>query len=117
MNKEKMEKVLERAGVKPVAREKLGEYDVLIGDAFSLPPHSAHRRFDIEPDDFPNGMYVTWWIVDRDGGSVKDASLFFCDAYHDPEHSIEGKRQLRIKRAIEEARKMILRRANNATKH
>jgi hypothetical protein len=65
MNKEKLETVFKEANLRPVAREKMGDYDLFIGDGFSNSPHLRYQRFGVEPDEFPAGMFVTFWWLGR----------------------------------------------------
>jgi hypothetical protein len=68
MNKERIETMFRNAGLVPVLRERIGNYDLFIADGFSNPPHFRFQhKFGIEPDQFPAGMHVTfWWIGDDD---------------------------------------------------
>lgn len=116
MNKEKIEKVFREAGVKPVSRERLADYDLYIGDGFSLPPHSSHNKFGVEPTDFPNGMYVTWWWIAKgeDGGDLHP--LFF-DVHHNPEYSWDDKKTLRVNASRADAENFLKTRNKHVTKH
>jgi len=116
MNKDKIEQMTSDAGLKPVSREKLGEYDLYIADGFSLCPHQKHNKFGIQPMDFPNGMYVTMWWVGRgeDGGYMHH---LFMDAYNDSEYSWEDKKIMRINAARYDAGKFIETLKNHVTKH
>jgi hypothetical protein len=116
MNKDKIEEMARNAGLKPVSREKLEDYDLYIADGFSLSPHTAHNKFGIQPLDFPNGMYVTmWWTAKgEDGGYMHH---LFLDAHHDPEYSWEDKKIMRINAARDDAKKFLALRKNHVTKH
>lgn len=66
MEKSGLETAFQNGGLRPVAREKMGNYDLFIGDGFSSPPHFRYQRFGIDPGDFPAGMYVTFWWLGKD---------------------------------------------------
>lgn len=109
MNKEKMEHVFREAGVTPALRQNAGDYDIFVGDGFSLMPHRLYRRFGVEPTEFPKGMYVTWWWVGKDEKLDVGRPLFF-DWAHDAEYSADDKKNMRILKAVDEANKFIIRR-------
>lgn len=111
MNKEKLEKIFRTGGVSPIDRVSLGKQDVFIGDGFSLMPHNAYRKFGVEPDEFPGGMYVTWWWLGKDEKLDVGRPLFF-DAKHNPEYSREDRQQARVNAAVKEAKQFIEMRAN-----
>ena len=113
MNKEKLEDIFRKGGVKPVKREKLGDYDVFIGDGFSLCPHKPYQRFGVEPMEYPRGMYVTWWWLGKDENLDVGQPLFF-DVLHNPEYSGDDKKRARVNRALKEANDFLKRRKKNA---
>lgn len=76
MDKDAIETMFRKAGLSPVSRETIGDYNLFIGDGFSRPPHSYFQRFDIEPDDFPEGMYVTFWWLGADERLLRGSPLF-----------------------------------------
>lgn len=78
MNKNEMEQVFRKMGTEPVLREKLGAYDLFIADGLSRPPHLRfqNKDFNINPDDFPYGMYVTQWWLGKQEEMVIGRPLF-----------------------------------------
>lgn len=116
MNKDKLEEIFRKGGAKPVTREKIGDYDLYIGDGFSMSPHTIYRRFGVDAEDFPRGMYVTWWWLGKDENLDTGQPLFF-DMNHDPDYSWESKKQARVNAAKKTAREFLKLRKKNATKH
>lgn len=102
MNKDKIETMFRRAGLVPEKREKVGDYEVFIGDGFSAPPHHAYTRFGVGPDEFSFGCYVTFWWVAKDEKLDTGHPLFF-DAFHNPEYDTATKKQARINSALKDA--------------
>ena len=111
-----MEEIFRNGGVKPAGREKLGDWDVFIGDGFSLPPHRAYWRFGVEPEEFDHGMYVTWWWLGKDEKLDVGQPIFF-DVLHNPEYSSEDKKQSRINAAVRAAKYFLTRRKVNGKAH
>jgi hypothetical protein len=77
MNKDDIERAFRAGGTAPTLREKMGEYDLFIADGFSRSPHLSFQRFGIEPDEFPSGMYVTFWWLGRGEKLHIGRPLFF----------------------------------------
>lgn len=113
MNKEKLERIFRETGAKPVGRYQAGNYNVFIGDGFSMIPHRPYTKFGIDPMDFPNGMYVTWWWIGKDEKLDIGQPMFF-DAFHDMGYSQNEKQRARVNTALKEARDFLRRRKNNA---
>lgn len=111
MDKDRMEKLFASAGVKPVARHRVRDQDVFIGEGFSLPPHAIYKRFGVEPNEFPFGMYATWWWIGKDEKLDTGQPLFF-DLNHNPEYSWDSKKLARQNTAIREAVGFMKRRKN-----
>ena len=111
MNKEKMEQIFRNVGVKPVDRKRIGDFDVFLGDGFSLMPHNAYRKFGVEPAVFPGGMYVTWWWLGKDEKLYAGQPVFF-DAKHNPELILSDKQTARINGAMKTAKQFLEMRAN-----
>lgn len=110
MDKDKLERIVREAGMRPERRDSYRDHDIFISDGFSQSPHQAYRRFGIEPDEFPRGMYVTlWWISKRVEELDFGQPLFF-DALHNMELDIVTRKHARINRALAEARGFIDRR-------
>lgn len=114
MNKEKIEEIFRKGGVSPAERRSYGDFNVFIGDGFSLMPHNAYRRFGVDPDEFPSGMYVTWWWIGKDEKLDVGRPLFF-SAMHNPEYSAADKKTARINAALKDAEKFMARRKKHAT--
>lgn len=77
MKKDDLERVFRSFGTVPVLREKMGAYDLYVADGFSKPPHIRLQKFGIEPDDFPNGMFVTVWWIGKDETLLVGQPIFF----------------------------------------
>lgn len=102
-DKEKIESMCRKAGMKPFERRQLRDYDLLISDGFSMPPHYTYQRFGVDPDDFPNGCYVTFWWLMKGEDNMFAAHPLFCDIYHDMEYDKETKHRMRLNSAVEDA--------------
>jgi hypothetical protein len=112
MNRERMEQIVRIAGMKPERRERHGDYEIFVADGFSLPPHSKFKRFGIEPEEFPHGMYATLWFVAKDE-NLDAGGVFFCEAMHDKNLDMATKKQARVNTAIKEASGFLIRRKKN----
>lgn len=102
-NKEKIEKMCREAGLRPEKRHALKNFDVLISDGFSVPPHIKFRRFGVAPTDFPFGCYVTFWWVMKGEDRLFVACPIMFDAFHDPQFDQATKKLARINAALQEA--------------
>src|SRR5512146_2248451 len=72
MTREKLAEAFEKSGLRLISREAVDDYELFIGDGFSSAPHLRWQRFGVEPDDFPAGMFVTfWWLGRAQGDDVK----------------------------------------------
>ena len=109
MNKDHIETIFRRAGLRPELRQRVGDYEVFIGDGFSAPPHVNFRKFGIAEDEFSFGCYVTFWWVGKDEKLDAGHPLFF-DAFHNPEYDTSTKKKARINTAFKDAEGFILRR-------
>ena len=116
MNIEQYEEIFRKAGVKPVDRQKLEGYDLYIGEGFSLMPHNNYRRFEVGPQDFPHGVYITWWLLGHDGKIDTGRPIFF-DVLHNPEYGSADKQQSRINSVVKDAKTFLMYRKRNVTKH
>lgn len=70
ISREKLEESFRNAGLELIAREKVGDYVLFMGDGFSQSPHIKWRRFGVDPGDFPAGMFVTFWWLGKDVGDT-----------------------------------------------
>ncbi len=107
--KDVMERICRAAGMRPEKRTRHGDYEIFIADGFSLPPHKAYRRFGIEPEDFPMGMYCTLWWTGMSERLDTGQPLFF-DAFHDNQYDQATRKAARINRALKEAQGFLERR-------
>jgi hypothetical protein len=102
VNKDKIEAMFRRAGLKPEERIELQDFNVFIADGFSLPPHMNVQRFGVEPLDFPKGCYVTFWWAGKDEKLHAGRPLFF-DALHENSYDLETKKKSRLQAALKDA--------------
>lgn len=108
--KERIEKMVRDAGLKPQARRAVCDFDLLLADGFSLPPHRHWRRFGIEPQEFPHGCYVTFWWLMKGEDRLFIAGPMFFDIAHNPEYiDPETKRRARLNRAEKDAQTFVKR--------
>ncbi len=78
MDKKEVEEIFRKTGRKPVGRETLGQFDLFFADGFSQPPHLSYQaRGDIQPGEFPAGMFVTTWWLGKDENLFVGKDLFF----------------------------------------
>lgn len=112
MDKNSIERICRTVGLVPEKRTRVRDAEIFVADGFSTPPHSAFRRFGIEPTDFPGGCFVTlWWISKQDEQLDTGQPLFF-DLFHNPEYSGATKKLARINTAMREADGFMKRRKN-----
>lgn len=109
MHKDKLEAMCRAAGLTPERRVRVGDFDVLVADGLSRPPHQFWRRFGINADEFPGGCYATLWLVAKDERLDIAAPIFF-ELLHDPLLSSGMKKTARVNTAIREAAGFIQRR-------
>lgn len=103
ISREKAEEMTKNAGLKPVKKTVLRDFDLLVSDGFSLPPHRNFRKFGLGPEHFNQGCYVTmWWLMKGDEKMFAGNSLFF-DVFHDPDYDRESKQKMRVNSAVEDA--------------
>jgi len=77
MTKDEMEAAFRRGGKVPVARDKVGAFDLFISDGWSSPPHLSYQNHQaIQPDEFPLGMFVTSWWIGKDEKLFVGQDLF-----------------------------------------
>lgn len=76
--KNRIERVFDNLGLKPVTREKFGDYEIFYGDGFSKAPHFLWQtRMEIQPGEFKNGAFVTFWWVGKDEKLLIGRPCFF----------------------------------------
>ena len=58
------------------------------------------QRFNMDAtnEEFPFGCFATIWYTEVKTGG--ECGIMLCDAFHDPGHSVEAKREMRIKKVI-----------------
>lgn len=115
MNKDQLERIVRAAGLAPELREKtLYDNELFVADGFSLPPHTAFRRFGIEKDDFKHGCYVTLWWISKGSEKLDIGRPIFFDVMHDIESlPIAARKTARINTARRDAEAFIKRRRRN----
>lgn len=117
MDKDKIETICRRAGMKPEARTKYKDYEIFVADGFSLPPHRNFQRFGVEPLDFSSGMYATLWWVSKKAEQLDTGQPLFFDARHgldgriNREYDLSTLKRGRINAAIREATAFLNQRA------
>lgn len=78
MDKDQIEEKLRRGGTVPLLREPVGDYDLYISEGYSSPPHIGSQTLGIKPDEFPGGMYVTFYWLGRDEKLHFGSPSFYC---------------------------------------
>ena len=112
MDKDSLAIALQRGGVKPAHRIKIGNNEILIADGFVDPPHHHLGRFGVSQDEYPHGVFMTIWWTDHTKGG-RGGALFF-EPDHDPLMMQSFKGQARINAAIRAAQSDIERMDKNA---
>jgi hypothetical protein len=106
INKQKIETIFRAAGMVPETRATIGGDEVFIGDGYSEFPHQNYKKFGVDPEEFPFGMYVTfWWIVKGEDKLDTGRPLFF-----DALKSESRDKHARLNAAIKDADLFIQRR-------
>lgn len=105
LDKDSFEKMVRNAGMRPELRQPLRDLEIYVADGFSMMPHNPWRRFGVEADEFPQGMYVTLWMLSKREGVMGAGRPMFCDVFHNPELDGPSKKQARINAAIADADK------------
>lgn len=105
MNKDKIEQIFRRTGLRPEERVKVGNFDVFLGDGFVSP--SNFWMFQKFPDflsikEFPFGAHVTLWWVGKDE-NCKEGGLLACNAFHEIEYDAETRKKARLTAALKQA--------------
>lgn len=114
LTKQDIERICRNGSMEPVKRGKIGSAEVFIADGVSAPPHLAHRRFGIGPEQFPGGMYVTMWWLARGEDKLDVGSFIYFELLHDPMLSKSGKRRARINAAMKDANDFLASRRKKA---
>lgn len=108
-SKDKIEAMCVAAGLKPADRRRVRDFDLLLADGFSLPPHRAFRRFGVEADEYPLGCYVTFWWLMKGEDRLFVANPLIFEALHNPEMDRATKKAARLNRAAVEAEAFVRR--------
>jgi hypothetical protein len=110
MTKDEFDVALTQSPVKPVFRTHVGDRELFVADGYVPPQHLKYLdRFGMPatPDEYPFGCFATIWYCESRIGLC---GIVLCDAFHDPGHSHEAKAYMRIKTAVEMARRDMNRR-------
>lgn len=107
ITKDTIEAMCREAKARPEKRLKVRDYDLLISDGFSLPPHVAYRRFGVDAEDYKFGCYVTlWWLMKGEDRMFGGGCAVF-DAFHDPHLSLDTRKTARVNTAVQKARDFV----------
>lgn len=99
---EQIEVMCASARLRPVKRMRLREYELVVADGESKPPHFRFQRF-LDPADFPNGCLVTmWWLLEGEKRMVH-AEPMFLEKDHESYLTDDGRLKSRINRAAARA--------------
>lgn len=103
IDKAKAEEISKAAQLTLERRQRIGDYELFIAAGESKPPHFRYQRFGVEPDEFPEGCFVTMaWLMKGENKLLIAWPTFF-KKNHDPYLSEAGKKLARINRAIRDA--------------
>jgi hypothetical protein len=98
--------MLARAGTQPAYRGVHQGYDIYIADGRTDKPEWVLRRFGVEPGDFPNGCFTTFWFV-AEGERFLVGQMLPFDIFHDPQYDEQSKHTARVAGALVQARNFI----------
>lgn len=103
IDKAKAEEISNNAQLTLERRQRIGDYELFIAAGESQPPHFRYQRFGVEPEEFPNGCFVTMsWLMQGEDKLLIAWPTFY-EKGHDPYLSEAGKKRARINRAIRDA--------------
>ncbi len=100
--REDLEKMMTKAQMRPELRENYRGYTIFIGDGFSEKPHVHYQKFGVDKEDFDNGAYCTMWLI-GEGENIRFGSGMLFDRMHDIWLTDEGRKDARIRAAIQNA--------------
>lgn len=103
IDKAKIETICDAAQLSLERRQTVGEYELFIAAGESKPPHFRYQRFGIEPEDFPNGCFVTMSWLMRGEDKLEIAWPTFFEKNHDAYMTDLGRARARTNRAIKDA--------------
>jgi hypothetical protein len=101
MTKDDLASALQSSPVKSVHRTNIAGREIFIADGFVPPAYLQFlQRFNMDAttEEFPFGCFATIWYTEVKTGG--ECGIMLCDAFHDPGHSVEAKREMRIKKVI-----------------
>jgi hypothetical protein len=103
LDKAKIESICNAAQLRLERRQSIGEYELFIAAGESKPPHIRYQRFGVEPEEFPDGCFVTMSWLMKDEDQLYIAWPTFFAQNHDRYLTDAGRHQARINRAIRDA--------------
>ncbi len=107
LNRDTVERMMVGAQMRPVHKEKVGDYEVFVGDGFSFNPAVTYQKFGAEPGDFDAGAFCTIWFVARDENFFEVGVPALYATNHDPSLDASSKEIARVNRAMKDAAKFI----------
>lgn len=107
LTKDSLARMCTAAGMQPEIRTHYRHFDVFIADGFTACPGVTLKRFDVGPEAFPFGAYVTMWAVAKGEDRIEIASILTEDAFKG--HGEQAKRD-RLKAALYKAGEFIAKR-------
>lgn len=107
LNRAAVERAIEGAQMRPVSKQRVGDYEVYIADGYSAQPHLTYKRFGAEPGEFSFGAYCTIWFVARDEDFFEVGAPALYEAFHNPELETGAKQMSRVNTAMKDARAFI----------
>ena len=101
-SREDLEKLMTKAQMRPELRENYKGYTIFIGDGFSEKPWVHYMKFGVSKEDFDNGAFCTMWLI-GEGENIRFGSGLLFDRDHDMWLTEEGKKDARVRTAIQNA--------------
>lgn len=99
-------KMLDKAEMRPEAKETYKNFTIFIGDGFTNKPHVHFQKFGVNKDAYPMGAFGTIWLIGKDDKIVGGALQT-----HEPGHSFwlgeDEKKKWRVQEAMRVAKKHI----------
>lgn len=102
MDKSKLERLCENAGLKPERRTTLRGHDIFIAEGYVLMPEVTFPM-SVKPGEYPGGCYAAlFWTAKGEDRMQMGHTLFF-DLNHDSQYDTATRRRARINAAIKRA--------------
>ena len=79
--KQKMLRLFDNVGVKPVGRGTYGGYEFFIGDGMMKEPYPKMAKFGVEEQHFPNGCFVGLWFLAKGEEAINFGPPLFFERY------------------------------------